>query len=158
MQTNALVKLKWNTEEYFEELTMKSRLYQESHAKECSEIQELRRICREETERARQLRTDELYAQKKEEPCTVNQLSSQIQDLQDKVYVLHEEEEFYDLETASSSGMSHVPSQPSRIPSPRGMLCRYSGLPHHTRNSMGTSGQVFEKFTCSKKGISVITQ
>ena len=40
--------------------------------------------------------------------------------------------------------MSHVPSQPSRIPSPRGMLSCDSGLPHHTRNSMGTAGNVFE--------------
>ena len=51
----------------FEELTTKSRLYQENHALDCKDIEELRRICREETERVRQLRTDELYAQKKEE-------------------------------------------------------------------------------------------
>ena len=83
-------------------------------------IEELRRICREETERARQLRTDELYAQKKEEPSTVNQLLSQIRTLQDKVNAVNEEKEFYDPETARSSGMSYVPSQSSRIPSPRG--------------------------------------
>ena len=57
----------------FEELMMKSRLYRESHAQDCFEIEELRIICREETERARQL-TDELDAQKKDEPSTVNQL------------------------------------------------------------------------------------
>ena len=54
------------------------------------EIQELRRICCEETERARQLRTDELYAEKKEEPSTVNQLLTQIRTLQDKVNALNE--------------------------------------------------------------------
>ena len=113
----------------FEELTTKSRLYQENHALYCMEIEELRRMGHEETEKARQLRTDELDAQKKEEPSTMNRLWSPIRILQEKVNAVNEEKEFYDPETASSSGMSHVPSQPSRIPSPRGMLSRASGLP-----------------------------
>ena len=141
MQTNGPVKLKWKTEEYSKNFAMQSRLYQASHAKDCFEIEELRRICLEETERARQVRTNERYVQKKDEPSTVNQFLSQIQDLQDKVHALNEENF---LRFGDSSGMSHVPSQPSRIPSPRSMLCRQSGLPHHTRNSMGTSGNVFE--------------
>ena len=49
--------------------------------------------------------------------------------VQGKVNALNGEKEFYDPETASSSGMSHVPSQPSRILSLRGMLSRASGLP-----------------------------
>ena len=69
---------------------------------------------------------------------------SQIQAPQDKVNSLSEEKEFCDPETASSSGVSHVPSQPPSIPSPRGMISRDSGLPHNTRNSMGTSRYVFE--------------
>ena len=48
------------------------------------ESEESRRICREETERARQLITDELHAHKKEEPSTMNQLLSQIWTLQDR--------------------------------------------------------------------------
>ena len=75
----------------FEELAMKGRLCQESHAKYCFEIEESQRICIEEAERARQLRTDELNAQKKGEPSTVTQLLSQIQDLQDKVNALSDE-------------------------------------------------------------------
>ena len=43
---------------------------------------------------------------------------------------------FYDPETASSSGASHVPSQLLNIPSPRGMHSRDSGLPHDTRNTV----------------------
>ena len=57
---------------------------------------------------------------------------------------LNDAQEFYDPETASSSGVSHVPNQPMSIPSPRGMIRRDSCLPHDTRNSMGTSGKVFE--------------
>ena len=102
------------------------------------------------------MRTDELYAQKKEEPSTVNKLLSRIQDLEDKVNALNEEKEFYDPETASTSGMSHVPSEPSRIPSPRGMLRRDSGLRHFSRNSTGTSGNVLEETTCSRKNVSVL--
>ena len=49
----------------------------------------------------------------------VNQLMVQIQDLQDKVNSLNEAKEFCDPETASSSGLSHLPSQPMKIPSPR---------------------------------------
>ena len=63
-QTRGLVKLKMESRSMFEELTMKSRLYEENHALGCMEIEELRRICREETERAQQLRTDALCAQK----------------------------------------------------------------------------------------------
>ena len=45
-------------------------------------------------------------------------------------------------ETASSSGLSHVPSQLLRIPSPRGMLGRDSCQQPDTRNSFGISGNV----------------
>ena len=51
-----------------------------------------------------------LMLKKPEEPSAMNQLLTQIQTLQDKVNALNEEKEFYYLETASSSGMSHVPT------------------------------------------------
>ena len=54
-------------------------------------------------------------------------------------------ENFYDPETASSSGATHLPSQPSAFPSPRAMPCSDSGLPHDTWNIVGTSGTVFER-------------
>ena len=60
------------------------------------------------------------------------------------VNLLNDEQEFDDPETASSSGVSHVPRQPSRIPSPRGMISRDSCLPSNTRSSFCTSGHVVE--------------
>ena len=54
------------------------------------------------------------------------------------------QKEFYDPETASRSGLSHVPSQPMSIPSPRGMFRRGSCLQPDTRNSLGTSGHIYE--------------
>ena len=127
----------------FGDLVTKNRIYQEHHARNCQEIVEMRRLCCKPADGVTQFRIDALSMQKKN-PSTVNRLLSQIQELQDKVNSLNEEKEVYDHETASTSGMSHVLSQPSRIPSPRGMIRRDSGLPHNTRNSMGTSGNVFE--------------
>ena len=116
-------------------------------------MEELRRICCEERDRARQLRIDELSVQQEENPSTVNLLLARIQELHDKVNSLNDPKEFYDPGTASSSGMSHVPSQPLSFPRPRGSISRDSCLPHETRNSMGTSGDVFEKFTCSRRAV-----
>ena len=63
---------------------MRNRLFQESRAMNCQEIEELRTICCEETDRARQLRIDELFLQQERNPSTVSQLLIQIQDLQNK--------------------------------------------------------------------------
>ena len=60
---------------------------------------------------------DELSVQQTENLSTVNQLLAQVQDLQDKVNSSNDARGFYDPETASSSGVSHVPSQPLSIPS-----------------------------------------
>ena len=68
-----------------------------------------------------------------------------------KVNSLSDARGFSAPETASSSGMSHVLSQPSRIQSPRGMISRDSGFPHHTRNSMSTSGNALFNSTCSER-------
>ena len=40
------------------ELELRNRLFQENHAKDCQNIEDLRRICCEETDRARQARID----------------------------------------------------------------------------------------------------
>ena len=96
------------------------------------------------TDRARRLRIDALSVQQEENPSTVNQLLAQIQELQDKVNSLDDAKEFYDPGPASSSGMSHVPSQPLSIPNPRGLICRDSCLPHDTRKTTGSSGNVLE--------------
>ena len=112
--------------------------------------EELLITCREETERVRRSRTDEFMLKRKKNLPTLNQLSSQIRTLQDKVNVLSEEKELYDPETASSSGMSHVPSQSPRTPSPRCTLGLDSGLPHY-RNSMDISGNVFESLFAQER-------
>ena len=110
----------------------RNRQFQESCARDCQEIEELLRICCEETDQARQLRN----------PSTVSQLLTQTQDLQNKVNFLTGARELYDPETASS-----VPrSQPTLAYSEsRELRSRDSGLPLDTRNTLGTSGTVCEK-------------
>ena len=62
----------------------------------CQEIEELRRICCAEADRAGQLKYDEPSTQKEENPSTMNQLLVQIQELEDKVNTLNDTKEFYD--------------------------------------------------------------
>ena len=119
---------------------MRNRLFQKSRARNCQETEE---ICCEETDRARQLRIDELSMQQERNPTTVSQRLTQIQDLQNKANSLANAGELYDPETASSSGASHVPSRPLIFPSSRGMLSRDSGLPLDTQSVTGSSGNVF---------------
>ena len=87
---------------------------------------------------------NELYVQKREELSTMNQLLSQIWTLQDKVNALNEEKECTIRRQRAAVECPTFPVNPPRIPSPRGMLSRDSGLPHFSRSSMGTSGNVFE--------------
>ena len=94
--------------------------------------------------------------QQERDPATVSQLLTQIQDLHNKVNSLSDAIEFYDPETASSSGTTHVPSKPSTIPSSRTMPCRDSGLPHDTRKIMGTAGNVFERLPAREGETSTI--
>ena len=80
---------------------------------------------------------------RKKNNSTVNQLTVQIQELQDKVNSLNYSRDLHDPETASSSGLSHVPKYPSIVPSPLGMLSRDSCPQLDTRNLFGTSGKRF---------------
>ena len=64
----------------------------------------------------------------------MSQLLAQIMNLQNKVNSLSDAQEFYDPESGSSFGATHVPSQLSTIPGPRTMPRCDSGLPHDTLN------------------------
>ena len=98
------------------ELGMRNRIFQERRARDCQEIEDLRRICCEETDRARQLR--------KLMTCLCNRKRTLLQWISSwlkfGIYRTRPipwptQENFNDPETASSSGASHVPSQPSSI-------------------------------------------
>ena len=71
-----------------------------------------------ETNRARQARSGEFSSKQERNLTIVSQFLTQIQDLQNKVNSLSDARKFfYDLESASSSGATHVPIQLSILPS-----------------------------------------
>ena len=123
---------------------MRNKLFQESRTKDCQEIEELRKRCSEESDRARQAKLDELSMMQQRDPQTVSQLLAQMRESQDKAKSLSDVREFHDPETAGSSGASHVTSPPLTNPSYRTVPRRDSGLPPETLNMMGIS-DVFER-------------
>ena len=118
---------------WYGELEMRNGDFREYKAKGCQDIEEFRRICCEETDRARQARIDELSMQQERNSTTVSQLMTQIRELQNKVNFLSETKGSCDPGSGSGSGATHVPSQPSSIPSLRTMPFRDSGLPRDAR-------------------------
>ena len=78
-----------------------NRLFREHQARGCQEIEELKRICCEETERARQATIDELSMHQERNLTTVSQYLTQMQDLQNNVNSLSAAREFHDLETGA---------------------------------------------------------
>ena len=69
-------------------------------------------------------------------------LTSQIQDLQERVNCMNDSREFQEKESICSGKLSHVPSQPAVVPSPRSMLSRDRSMPPDTWNLSGTQGNV----------------
>ena len=117
-----------------EELRSRGRTHQEVQRRILQEMEEMKKICCAEAERSQQLRIDELSRQDTESQSTVFQFTVHIQELQ----------EFQDVETATSSGLSHIPSHPVIFPNSRGMLSRDFCLRPDTQNLYGKSGNVFE--------------
>ena len=87
---------------------MRNWLFQKDHSRDCQEIEELRRICCEETDQARK-QDLKLSMQQQRNPTTVSQVMAQIRELQNKVISMSDAREFYDPESGSSSGATHVP-------------------------------------------------
>ena len=73
----------------------------------------------------------------------MQELTSQVQELQGRMSYTHDSGEFHDVESMCSGTLSHVPSQPEMVPSLSGMLSLDPSLRHDTWNLLGTSGNVF---------------
>ena len=127
------------------ELELRNGLFQEDHARDCQEIEELRRTCFEDARRARQARIDELSMYQERNPTTESHLLTQIQELQNNVSSLSDAREFYDPESGSSSGATHVPDRTSTILSSRTLPRCDSGLPRNTLNGTSITGNVLER-------------
>ena len=116
------------------------RSYEES-----SRIKELKKLCSAEAERVKQKRTDEFSIQQKVSLQWINS-RFKFRNYKTRWILWAIPEKFFDPETASSSGLSHIPSQRVSIPSPCGMTCRDSCLHPDTRNSFDTSGNVLKTY------------
>ena len=97
-----------------------------------------------ELKRAQEMRIDEFSRHElRESQATFHELTSLIQELQDRVNLMNNSREFQDGESSICSGkLSHVPSQPASVPSPCGMLSRDQSLRPDTWTLFGTSGNV----------------
>ena len=70
-----------------------------------------------EMKRAQELRVDEDSVQKfRESHDTIQRLTAQVQELQERMNYLSDSGEFHEVESSSSGQISHVPSQPARNP------------------------------------------
>ena len=67
--------------------------------------------------------------------------------------LLNDSKEYQDLESICSGKLSHVPSQPAVVPSPRAMSSRDQSLRPDTWNMSRTHGNVFWQSTCSNRFI-----
>ena len=68
--------------------------------------------------------TNSLYKKLTQSHDTIQQLTSQIQELQEMVNCMNDSGEFQEKESNYNVTFSHVPSQPAVVPSPRSMLSR----------------------------------
>ena len=80
----------------------------------------------------------------RESQADIHGLTSQAQELQERVNLMNDSGEFKDVESACSGRLSHVPSQPAVVPSPLCMLSRDLRLRPYTWNLLGTPGNVFD--------------
>ena len=74
----------------------------------------------------------------------MQELTSQIQELQERMNYMSDSNEFQDVASICSGKLSNVPSQLAIVPSLGGMLSRDPSLRHDTWNLLGTSGNVFD--------------
>ena len=78
----------------------------------------------------------------RESHATIQELTSQIQELQEWVNCVNDSTEFQDFQSICRGTLSHVPSQPAVVPSPRSMLSRDQSMPPETWNLSGREGNV----------------
>ena len=98
----------------------------------------------EKIKRAQEQRVDEVSVQKwRENGETIQQFTSQLQQMQEQKNSMNSSGEFQDIESNYSGRLSHVSSQPEMIPSSQPLLSRDKRLPLDTSNQSGVQENVF---------------
>ena len=94
--------------------------------------------------RAQEIRVDEFSVQNlRENHETIQRLTSQVQEFQERMNYLNDSGEFHEVESKYSGTCSHVSSQLARIPSPRAVLSCDRRFPLDTWNRSGSQENVF---------------
>ena len=129
----------------YAELELRNGLFQENHARDCQQIEELRSSCCEDVDRTRRVKSDELSMQQERNPTTVSQMMAQIRELQNNVNSLSDaRENFRILNQETALERPTFPIKTSTILSSRTLPRCDSGLPRNTQNCSGLMGNVFE--------------
>ena len=98
----------------------------------------------EKIKRAQEQRIDEISVQKlTENHETIQQLTSQLHQMQEQMNSMNSSGEFQDIESNKSGRLSHVSSQRVMIPSSRTLLSRDKRLPLDTSNQSGAQDNAF---------------
>ena len=97
-----------------------------------------------ESKRAQEQRIDEVSVRKlRENHETIQQLTSQLQQMQEQLNPMNDSGDFQDVESNFCGRLSHVSSQPAMIPSSRALLSRDKRLPLDTWNQFALQENVF---------------
>ena len=97
-----------------------------------------------EIKRAQGQRIDVVSVQKqREDDETIQQLTSQLQRMQEQMNSMNDSGDFQEVESTKSGRLSHVSSQPVMIPSSRSLLSRNKRWPLDTWNQSGLQENVF---------------
>ena len=119
-----------------EELSMKEKVLRETQIRKIHEMGEMKR--------AQERRIDEVSLQNlRENHETIQQLTSQLQQMQELINSMSDSGKFQDVESNCSGRLSHVSSQLVMIPSSRSLLSRDERLPLDTWNQSGLQKNVF---------------
>ena len=123
-----------------EELVVKEKVLRETQIQSMHEMWEMKR--------AQEIRVDEFSVQNlRESHETVQRLTSQGQEVQERMNYLNDSGELHEVESNFCGKCSHVPFQPARISSPRSMLSCDKRLQPETWNPSGPQENVFCKPT-----------
>ena len=119
-----------------EDLSMKEKVHRSTQIRNLDEMGEIKR--------AHELRAVQVPVQKlRENHETIQQLTSQLQQMQEQMNSMSDSGDFQDVESNCSGRLSHVSSQPVMIPSSRTLLSRDKRLPLDIWNQSGLQENVF---------------
>ena len=120
-----------------EDLAQREKALRDTRIRNIHEVEEMKR--------AQEMRIGEFSRNElRESHASFQEITSQIQESQERINYMSDSGEFQDVESICSGKLSHVPSQPAFVPSLCGMLSRDQSLRPDTWNLLGTPGNVFD--------------